>query len=198
MFKYSILIVLSYLLTDTCLMAQVSFQAAASYNNIWDAKRVKNKLGLFGYRMGLTVEFKFAKMNRSSVKTGILMDLKGYKQKFDSTFKFNLRYTSIPLQYLIRIHKELQAQIGVEMGFLVGVRSNTPNAIFNGFNTDLEMGLNYRIEKNLNYFCQANLGLIPLINYYELDKLGNFVKRTHDIRFWSVLIGFNFKFNDKH
>jgi hypothetical protein len=128
-----------------------------------------------------------------SITTNAVLATKGYEQHVRQTYRFELFYTGIQLLSNYRFNANVEVHSGIE--FMNFQTSSVYNSDFNFRSDDIGIvtGLIIRPEKRLSIYAQGTLGLLPIIDYYDIDAAGNFNGRIRDVRNTCITVGLKFK-----
>lgn len=128
-----------------------------------------------------------------SITTNVVLATKGYEQHVRQTYRFELFYTGIQLLSNYRFNHKVDFQAGIE--FMDFQTSSVYNSDTNFQSNDIGLVAGFIIlpEKRLSFYAQGVLGLLPIIDYYEIDATGNFIGRIRDVRNTCITVGLKFK-----
>lgn len=183
--------------------AQFGIIAGATMSNVQhnnlllDEKEIPNNRPLFGYFTGLSCQFYPLKSAENvSFILELLMSQKGYKQKFaNTTFVKRMNYITLPVMANYVVNKKISIHGGLE--FAGWMRSpklfKEADNTYNDFDLSVLLGAGYNFRKNWHIFSRLNYGLLPTLNYYKIDEIGN-ITPVKDIRNINLMIGIKFNF----
>lgn len=141
---------------------------------------------------GITVNPK-RDWQKISVTSNVVLTTKGYEQQLNQDYEFRLLYVGLQVILNYNVSKAVALQGGVELSGLES--SSFYNSIDNYRSNDVGIlvGVVFFSEKQLSFFAQSTLGLLPLIDYYDIDAAGNFNGRIRDVRNTCLTVGLKFK-----
>jgi hypothetical protein len=165
------------------LNAQIAFVAGGNYSNIRENIPLENKKPIIGYNLGVSFQYyPFKKFQKISLINELELVQKGYQQNFAENYSFRFNYLSFPvlINYSLSTHMSIQA--GLELSTLISTTIVQGIKTYNNFDTGLVLGINFFNSKRINGYSRLTYGLLPLLDYYEIDELGNFNNEIHDLK----------------
>lgn len=169
-------------------------------SNVMDNHLIDNPKFNISYHFGASVlrVYPFKNIPNLSFETEILLNLKGYKQHFDSTYFFRFLYFSVPILARYFLAKDITFDAGVELSELISTNLKQGNKTYNKFDTGIVLGFTCFEKRMINVYSRVTYGLLPMLDYYSFDKLGNFKGKIHDIRNLNISVGIKINFpNEK-
>lgn len=173
--------------------AQVEIFGGANYAFVRH-QYLPNAQPTFGsqWGFGMTINPK-RDWQKFSVTGNIVLTMKGYEQWVNRTYRFELFYTGVQFLANYDLNDLIRLQTGIELVRLEN--SSVYNSVENYSSND--MGLMAGIElfhaKRVSGFIQGIYGLLPLIDYYDIDAAGNFNGRIRDVRNTCLSAGLKLK-----
>jgi len=195
-------IVLFISLTFVCSInskAQIAIIAGGNYSTIRSNVNLENKGPIIGYNFGLSFQYyPFKNIQKLSILNELEYIQKGYQQDFEKKYSFKFNYLALPILISYSVSKNLSIHTGVELSDLITTNIKQGTKTYNNFDLGLVLGLNCLIDKRLSCYSRLTYGLIPMVDYYEIDELGNFKSKIHDLKNISATIGIKFNlYNEK-
>lgn len=204
--KYPLLSKLSQILIFTVFVmffsteskAQVAVHASANYNNIRSAISLANKEPRLGFSFGLSLQYyPLKKFNKVSLINEINYSLKGYQQNFDRKYDFRFTYLAFPILINYDLSDNVSVYTGVELSELITTNIEQGKETYNNFDLGLVLGLSFLTKSRISFYSRLTYGITPMIDYYEIDELGNFNREIHDLKNICLSIGFKFKIQNE-
>jgi len=178
--------------------AQIAFIAGGNYSNIRSNVSLENKKPIVGYSFGLSVQYyPFKKFQNISILNELDFTQKGYQQDFEKKYSFKFNYLSLPVLVNYSLSKRISIQTGVEISKLISTNIKQGINTYNGFDLGLVLGVNCFSSKRFSCFSRFTYGLLPLLDYYVIDDLGNFKNEIHDLKNICLSIGIKFNLYDE-
>lgn len=131
--------------------------------------------------IGITV-YPVRDWSKFSISTNLLFTVKGYEQKVNKELKFELYYTAFQLIANYKLTEVLGAQAGLEYATYGGCSVSNSDENYRTNDLGLLVGFTVFPEKRLSIYSQCIWGLLPIVDYYEIDASGNFKGRIRDVR----------------
>jgi len=133
--------------------------------------------------------YPFKNTPKFSFETEFLLNVKGYKQHFDSTYIFRSLYCSVPLLARYSLAKNITIDAGVELSRLFSTNIKQGKKTYNNLDIGIILGFTFFENRMINMYSRVTYGLLPMLDYYSFDKLGNFTGNIHDIRNLNISLG---------
>jgi hypothetical protein len=87
---------------------------------------------------------------------------------------------------------------GIELSTLITTNIEKGKETYKNFDLGLVFGLSCFNKKRISCFTRISYGLVPMLDYYEIDDLGNFSEEIHDLKNICLSIGFKINiYNEK-
>lgn len=170
--------------------AQIAFVAGGNYSTIRDNISLENKKPIFGYNLGMSVQYyPFNKYQKISLLNELVFVQKGYQQDFEENYSFRFNYLSLPVLINYSLSTQISIQAGVELSTLISTNIEQGTKTYNNFDTGLALGINCFGNKRISCYSRFTYGLLPMLDYYEIDELGNFKNEIHDLKNISLSVG---------
>lgn len=185
-------------LTHLSSKAQISLMAGGNYSTIRNDVFLENKSPLVGYQLGLSFQYyPFKKIQNLSILNELDFIQKGYQQDIGKNYTFKFNYLSLPILLNYSISKQISLQTGIELSKLIATNIEQGLKTYNDFDLGLVLGVNGFHRKRLSCYSRLTYGLLPLLDYYEIDELGNFTNEIHDLKNISLSIGIKFNLSNE-
>lgn len=170
--------------------AQIAFVAGGNYSNIQSYLSLENKKPIIGYNFGVSVHYyPFKKFQKISMLNELDFVQKGYQQDFSENYSFRFNYLSLPILINYSLSTQISIQAGVELSTLISTNIEQGTKTYNNFDTGLVLGINCFGGKRISCFSRFTYGLLPMLDYYEIDELGNFKNEIHDLKNICLSVG---------
>lgn len=118
----------------------------------------------------------------------LLYNAKGYKQTFEKDYQTYFHYLSLPVLLSYDITNRLSVYGGTELSILAETSSKKSSELYNQFDVGLNVGIGFLAHKNIQLFARYNYGLLPVLDYYKIDEVGD-MSPIKDIRNQNLMIG---------
>ena len=178
--------------------AQIAIHANTSYSNIRNDISIENKEPLFGYNWGIAVQYyPFRNAENLSVINEFNFSRKGYRQNFEEDYNFKFDYLSFPILIDYSLSDNISLQTGVELSQMIGSNIEGWKDTYNKFDLGLVLGTSFFNRKKWNLYARFTYGVQPVLDYYEIDDLGNFKDKIHDLKNISIAIGIKFNITNE-
>lgn len=170
--------------------AQIALVAGGNYSNIRSNLSLENKKPIIGYNFGVSVQYHpFRKFQKISMLNELEFVQKGYQQDFAENYSFRFNYLSLPILINYSLSTQISIQAGVELSTLISTNIEQGIKTYNNFDTGLALGINCFGDKRISCYSRLTYGLLPMLDYYEIDELGNFKNEIHDLKNVCLSIG---------
>lgn len=179
--------------------AQIAIIAGGNYSTIRNNVFLENKEPIVGYHFGLSFQYyPFKHIQNLSILNELYFIQKGYQQDIGRNYTFKFNYLSLPILLNYPISKQISLQTGIELSKLIATNIEQGLKTYNDFDLGLVLGVNGFQSKRLSCYSRLTYGLLPILDYYEIDELGNFNNEIHDLKNISLSIGIKFNlYNEK-
>ncbi|WP_163711386.1 outer membrane beta-barrel protein [Mangrovibacterium lignilyticum] len=170
--------------------AQIAFVAGGNYSNIRSNVSLENKKPILGYNFGVSVQYyPFKKFQNISLLNELEFVQKGYQQDFTENYSFRFNYLSFPVLINYSLSTQISIQAGIELSTLISTNIEQGTKTYNNFDTGLALGIICFGEKRISCYSRFTYGLLPMLNYYQIDEIGNFKNEIHDLKNICLSIG---------
>ena len=174
---------------------QVAVLAGGDYCTIRHKIDLQNVDPVIAYHAGMSVQYYPFKTNeRFSLVNELLFRQKGYQQKLDKIYKSRFNYIALPILASYQLEKTVSLKLGIELDQMVSTNVKRGLETFNQFDVGLVLGLNFFDWNGLSCNTRVTYGLLPMLDYYEMDEFGNLGSKIHDFRTVSVSLGIKYSF----
>lgn len=175
--------------------AQISLRISSAYNNVRDHGLLENKKALISCQAGSSVRFfPFKTLPGLSVEAGISMNTRGYRQMLDENYSFKFNYASFSVLVVYSFTDKFSLNGGMEYSTLLSTNRRDGLKIYNHNDLALVGGFSAFDNQLVGFFVSCSIGLLPMLDYYKIDEMGNFTGKIHDLRNISVAIGLKLNF----
>ncbi|GAA4826963.1 outer membrane beta-barrel protein [Algivirga pacifica] len=171
--------------------------AGSSYSHIRYEIDLRNIMPSTGYYVGLSLTtYPFKKLNRLTLLGELGVVRKGYKQELGQRYDFNFNYLTLPILLEYDLIKSISLQGGVAGNKLISTSVEQGTLTYNNYDLDLIGGVNFFKNRKINVFTRVVYGVYSVLDYYEIDPLGNFTSEIRDIKHFNIIAGLKLNFND--
>ena len=178
--------------------AQVSLMAGGNCSNIRDHIPIQGKSAILGYNLGASFQyFPFKGSQNLSLIHELNFVKKGYQQDLDKNYFYRFNYLTFYILGDYAIAKPVSLQGGLEFGGITTTNIKYWRKTYNEFDIGLVAGANVKIAKRLSLYGRLTYGLLPMLDYYDIDEMGNFNKEIHDVKNITYTIGLKFNISNE-
>lgn len=174
--------------------AQFSMMTGANFNKV-RSSYLKNDRAALGFHAGLSVAyhpFKTAKV--VYFEHELLFNYKGYRQDLDKMYDVYYGYISGSFLVKVKTGKFIHLRSGVELGQMIYASVEDRYDTFNKTDLGIVLGASFLESNPFNFYIRGSLGLLPMLDYWDIDKEGAFHGAIHDIRNTTLSIGVKYNF----
>ena len=190
-----IVIIESFFLFFNKANAQVSFLGGANYCYVRNNHLLENQEPVFAHHLGVAVRlYPFKNLPNLSVQNELLFNRKGYKQFLDQKYLYQFNYISFPILLFYSPVKYFSLNGGVEISGLLYTNLKKGTETYNNKDAGIVLGFSCFDNQMLSIYSRVTYGLVPMLDYYSFDKLGNFTGKIHDLKNISLSIGIKLNF----
>ncbi len=178
--------------------AQISLFAGGNVSSIRHDVQLENKKPMGGAHIGASIQYyPFKQLQRLSIVNEIMLIQKGYHQDFEERYSFHFNYLAFPILINYELSDPLSLQAGVELASLQSTNVEQGKETYNHFDAGLVFGLTLWGNKKLSCYSRFTYGLTPLLDYYEIDEMGNFNGELHDLKNMCLTLGLKFNLSNE-
>ncbi len=195
--QIAIIISLTFLCNEK-LNAQISFLAGGNYSNVRENISLKNKKPIIGYNLAMSLQYyPFKKNENISIINELQFIQKGYQQDFEKNYTFRFNYFSFPILINYSISKKTSIHAGMEISGLISTNKKKGLETYKNTDFGVTLGTSFFNNKRVNIYSRFTYGLIPMLEYYKIDKLGNFENKIKDLKNISFSVGIKINLYDE-
>ena len=177
--------------------AQVAVLAGGNFSDIRSHISLENRNPGMGYQVGGSLQYyPLQKLPRISIINEVNYNQKGYQQDFEKDYSFRFSYLSFPVLMDYSLSDAISLQAGVELSSLVSTNVEQGMRTYNHFDTGIVLGIQCFGNKRMGCYSRFTYGLLPVLDYYEIDDLGNFKNEIHDLK--NICFSIGMKWNLYH
>lgn len=170
--------------------AQLAIHSNLAYSNIRNDISIENKEALLGYNYGISIQYyPFRNTEKLSLINELNISRKGYRQKFEEEYEFKFNYLSFPVVLDYSLTDNVSLQTGLEPSWIIDSNVEELKDTYNKFDLALILGASFFNQKRWSLYTRFTYGVLPMLDYQEIDDLGNFKDEVHDLKNISVAIG---------
>ncbi|WP_423130026.1 outer membrane beta-barrel protein [Gaoshiqia sp. Z1-71] len=179
--------------------AQLAIVAGGNYATIRNNIPLENKKPITTYHYGLSVQYyPVKKLEKFSVINEIIFNQKGYQQDFEKNYLFRFSYLSLPVLINFAPLSFFSVQAGAELSKLMGTSVEQGKKTYNNFDAGLVFGFSCFDSRKLSFYSRMTYGIVPMLDYYSIDEIGNFTGEIRDLKNICLSVGIKFKlYNEK-
>lgn len=195
-----LLLLVGFILISTYVSkAQFAFVGGLNYSNERNNNLLENQKPIISYHFGACFRFyPIKKLKTISLQNELIFNQKGYKQVLDRTYTFLFSYISMPVLINYALTENFSINTGIEFGGLLSSNIKRRTETYNDFDIGLILGFTCFEKSNVNFYSRVTYGLLPILDYYAIDKLGNFTGEIHDLKNICLSVGMKIKlYNEK-
>ncbi len=179
--------------------AQVAIVSGANLSTVRSRITLENKKPIWGYQGGFSVQYyPFKNFQNISIINGVELSRKGYRQDFEENYDSKFWYWTFPILLNYPLSDQFALQAGAELSALSFTNIKQGRETYNHFDTGLALGVSCFNNKRVSCYARCICGLLPMLDYYELDELGNFIREINDLKNLSFSMGIKINlYNEK-
>lgn len=178
---------------------QVAFKVGGNYSTVRNEISLKNIKPIYVSEIGASVQYyPLKEFKKWSLINEFCFSQKGYQQNLSQEYTFRFDYCSFPVLINYAPVKHLSFCTGVELSTLLSTNTTEGLKTYNHFDTGLVLGLSIHQGRIFSFYLRGIYGLLPLLDYYKIDEMGNFKGEIHDLKNMCLSLGVKFNvFNEK-
>ncbi len=135
---------------------------------------------------------------KTSINAELAVIQKGYDQHLgNQQFEFRFRYITWQGTLNYEILPFVSVKGGINLAFLFATNVEKGTETYQQFDFGLVGGLGFLENKRVSFYTQVVYGLSPMLKYYDIDALGNFNGRIHDLKNTCFMVGLRVNVYDK-
>ena len=179
--------------------AQIAVFGGPNFCTVRSDVFLKNKEAIIGSNIGVSIQYHpIKRFEKLSLINELSISRKGYDQELGGTYSFRFDYFSLPILFNYKLLGPLSFQTGVELSSLISTSIRQGEKTYNNFDTGLAVGLSFQGGRIVSFYLRGVYGLLPMLDYYAFDELGNFTGEIHDLKNMCLSIGIKINvFNEK-
>jgi hypothetical protein len=180
-------------------VAQIAFKVGGNYSTVRNEISLKNIKPIFVSELGASIQYyPFKDYKKWSLINEFCFSQKGYQQNLSRDYTFRFDYCTFPVLINYAPVKQLSLYTGVELSTLLSTNVRGGMETYNHFDTGLVLGLSIHEGKVFSFYLRGIYGLLPLLDYYKIDEIGNFTGEIHDLKNVCLSLGVKINvFNEK-
>jgi hypothetical protein len=156
---------------------------------------LKNDRAAVGFHAGLSMAYHpFKSFEVMSFEHELLFNYKGYKQELDKVYDLYYGYVSGSFLLKFKTGKVIHLKTGLELSQLVYASVQDRYDTFNKTDLGIILGISFLESNPFNFYIRGTYGLLPMLDYYDIDAEGAFHGKIHDIRNNTLSIGVKYNF----
>ncbi|MFV0376365.1 MAG: outer membrane beta-barrel protein [Mangrovibacterium sp.] len=170
--------------------AQVAIVSGVNLSTVRSQITLENKKPIWGYHSGFHFQYyPFQNFQNISIINGVELYRKGYRQDFGENYDSRFWYWTFPVLLNYSFSDQFALQAGAELSALSFTNIKQSSETYNHFDTGLALGVSFFNNKRVSCYAMCVYGLLPMLDYYEIDELGNFTRELHDMKNLSFSMG---------
>jgi len=170
--------------------AQISIMGGVNYSNVRNNHLLENEKAVFTGHYGISFRYYPIKnWSKFSIQNELMFNRKGYQQHLDKTYEFRFNYVSLPVLLSYAPEKYVTINSGIEYSRLISTSVEDGTHTYNRNDVGLILGLTFFDKRRLSIYSRVIYGLVPMLDYYTFDKLGNFTGKIHDLKNTCLSVG---------
>jgi hypothetical protein len=182
--------VLCVLIFVSSLTAQVAFIGGVNYTNERNNNLIENQKPRITYQWGASIRYYLLKNHpKISFQNELIFNQRGYNQVLDKDYFFHFDYISFPVLINYALTENFSINTGLEFSKLLSSNIKRYTETYNDFDIGLVLGFSCFEKKGISFYSRMTYGLLPLLDYYAIDKVGNFTGEIHDLKNICLSVG---------
>lgn len=179
--------------------AQIAFKVGGNYSTVRNEISLKNIKPILVSELGASVQYyPFKDYKKWSLINEICFSQKGYQQNLSRDYTFRFDYCTFPVLINYAPVKHFSLYTGVELSTLLSTNIREGMKTYNHFDTGLVLGFSIHEGRVVSFYLRGIYGLLPLLDYYKIDEIGNFAGEIHDLKNMCLSLGVKINiFNEK-
>lgn len=170
--------------------AQFSLITEGNLSSVRENISIENKEPLLGYGLGVSFQYyPFKKLQKLSIINEIKIKQKGYQQQLEEKYSFKFKYIAMPILANYSLSEQVAIQSGIELSKLIDTNVKQGTKTYNNFDLGLVAGVSFFNKHRISGYSRLTYGLLPMLDYYNIDELGNFKNEIHDLKNISFSVG---------
>ncbi len=162
--------------------AQVALMGGLNYANERNNNLLENQKPIVAYHFGASIRYyPFKKRSNISLQNELIFNQKGYKQVLDKEYVFHFNYISLPILINYAPTENFSINAGFEFSRLLSGNIRRSSETYNYFDIGLVSGFSCFDKQRISFYSKVTYGLLPMLDYYTIDKMGNFTGKIHDL-----------------
>jgi hypothetical protein len=180
-------------------VAQIAVFGGANYCTVRNDVLLKNKKPIIASDLGVSVQYHpLKRIENLSLINELSFSRKGYDQNLEGTYSFRFNYLVLPILINYKLLEPVSVQTGIELSSLLSTSIRQGLKTYNNFDTGLVFGLSFQQGRILSFYLRGVYGLLPMLDYYSFDELGNFTVKIHDLKNMCISVGIKINiYNEK-
>lgn len=168
--------------------AQVGVFGGAHYSVVRNDV-LQNDKPLYKWHVGGSIEFTPKAWERFSVELRAKFIQKGYRQQLNKLYEFRFTYLSLQPVLKYSFSDFLAVDAGLDASALIDTNVEKGISTYNTSDFGFVFGLTMFDRKRVSVYSRLVYGLTPMLDYYEIDKTGNFTGEINDLKNICILVG---------
>jgi hypothetical protein len=183
-----------FLLLCASLLCQAQFSAMTGVNVCKvRSSYLKNDRPAIGFQVGMSLGYHPVKTFKIlSFEHELLINYKGYKQDLDKVYDLYYAYVSGSFLLKFKTGNVVHLKTGLELSQMVYASVEDRYDTFNKTDLGIVLGISFLESKPFSFYIRGTYGLLPMLDYYDIDAEGAFHGKIHDIRNNTLSLGFKF------
>ncbi len=170
--------------------SQISIKDGMNCCNVRNNQLLQNQQPLFTFHTGFSARFyPFRNMPNLSIQHELLFNRKGYRQNLDKHYIFQFSYVSFPTLLCYTPVEFLSISAGVEFSRLLSTNIREGTETYNRHDIGVILDISYFDNRRIGIYTRITYGLVPMLDYYAFDELGNFTDEIHDLKNICLSVG---------
>ena len=198
MIRLLLLLGMAFLFSEKA-MSQHAVMGGVNFSYVRNSDVLKNQVPIIANHFGSSIRcYPFKKLHSLSVQSELLFSQKGYAQKLDEYYPVRFNYLSCTMLLNYSPVDNFSINTGAEVSGLLSTNVVGGMRTYNKSDIGLVLGIGCLENHRISLYARAIYGLIPTLNYYSFDKLGNFTGDIHDLNNMTISAGIKINlYNEK-
>lgn len=189
-FVYCLLLFLLFYAAPIQAQDRMSLTTGFNLAGIRDQGLVFGDKPILAAHLGFSGQFSpFKQADSLFLEVGFMYSRLGYDQQLGRTYYFRFSYFTFQALAGYRLLKNMEVVAGFDLGPLLFTNVHEGTSTYRNVSFMALTGFTFMPQKTLSPYLRYSYGLLPLLDYYVFDALGNETGNTHAIRNWCLAAG---------
>ena len=178
--------------------AQVTFIGGLNYSYLRNNNLLENQKPILSYHFGGSVRYyPLKRYPKISLQNELIFNTKGYRQYLDREYTFRFNYISLPILINYALTEDVSVHTGVEFSGVVSSNIKRYRETYNEPDIGIVLGFSCFERSEISFFSRMTYGLLPILDYDAMDRVGNFTGKIHDLKNMCLSVGMKIKMSNE-